>query len=66
MCCDSWGFCKELDTTIPANMCLLILWLQLLSAVIWESRKIKSVTVLIVSSSICHELMGPNTMLLVF
>ena len=66
MYCDSWGFCKELDTTIPANMCLLILWLQLLSAVIWESRKIKSVTVLIVSSSICHELMGPNTMLLVF
>ena len=37
--------------------CLLISWLQSLSAVILELPKIKSVTVSIVSPSICHEVM---------
>ena len=37
---------------------LLIAWLQSPSAVILESKKIKSVTVSIVSSPICHEVMG--------
>ena len=45
---------------------LLILGLQSLSAVILEPPKIKSVTVSIVSPSICHEVMGPDTMVLVF
>ena len=45
---------------------LLISWLQSLSAVIWETQKIKSVTVSIVSLSICHEVMGPDAMLFVF
>ena len=45
---------------------LLILWLQSPSAVILESKKIKSVTVSIVSPSICHEMMGPDAMILVF
>ena len=44
---------------------LLISWLQSPSAVIWELKKIKSVTISIVSPSICHEL-RPDTMLLVF
>ena len=41
------------------SKCLLISWLQLLSAVIFELKKIKSVTVFIVSPSISHEGMGP-------
>ena len=42
------------------------LWLQSPSTVILEHKKIKSVTVSIVSSSIFHELMGPDAMILVF
>ena len=42
---------------------LLISWLQLSFAVILEPRKIKSDTV---SPSICHEVMGPDAMILVF
>ena len=45
---------------------LLISWLQSPSAVILEAKKIKSVTVFIVSPSICHEMMGPDAMILVF
>ena len=48
------------------SKCLLISWLQSPSAVILEPPKIKSVTVSIVSPSICHEVMGPVTMILVF
>ena len=39
----------------PMSKLLLISWLQLPSAVILEPKKIKSVTVYIVSPSICHE-----------
>ena len=45
---------------------ILISWLQTPSAVILEPKKIKSVTVSIVSPSICHEVMGPDAMILVF
>ena len=45
---------------------LLISWLQSPSSVILEPKKIKSVTVSIVSPSICHEVMGPDAMTLVF
>ena len=45
---------------------LLISWLQSPSAVIWEPRKIKSATGSTVSLSICHEVMGPDAMILVF
>ena len=45
---------------------LLISWLQLPSAVILESPKIKSVTVPTVSPIICHEMMGLHAMILVF
>ena len=49
---------------LPRSKCLLILWLQASSAVILEPRKIKSVTVSIVSPSICHDMMGPDAMVL--
>ena len=51
---------------LPRSKYLLISWLQSPSAVILEPKKIKSVTVSIVSSSICHEVMGPDAMILVF
>ena len=51
---------------LPKSKHLLISWLQSASAVILEPKKIKSVTVSIVSSSICYEMMGPNAMILVF
>ena len=43
---------------LPRSKCLLISWLQLLSTVISEPKKINSLTVSIVSPSICHEVMG--------
>ena len=48
------------------SKCLLVSWLQSPSAVILEPPKIKSVTVSIVSPSVCHEVMGPDVMILVF
>ena len=48
---------------LPRRKNLLILWLQSPSAVILEPKKIKSVTVSIVSSSICHEVMGLDAMI---
>src|SRR5574340_186638 len=51
---------------LPRSKRLLISWLRSPSAVILEPQKIKSVTVSIVSSSICHEVMGPDAMILVF
>ena len=47
---------------LPSSKCLLLPWLQLPSAVILEPPKIKSDTV---STSICHEVMGPDAMTLV-
>ena len=51
---------------LPRSKCLLISWLQSPSAVILEPRKIKSVTVSIVSPYLCHEVMGLDAMILVF
>ena len=45
---------------------LLISWLWSPSIVILEPKKIKSVTVPIISPSICHEVMGPDATILVF
>ena len=50
---------------LPRSKCLLISWLQSPSAVIWEPKKIKSVTVSIVSPSICHEVVGPDALIFV-
>jgi len=43
---------------LPRSKHLLISWLQSPSSVILEPKTIKSVTVSIVSPSICHEVMG--------
>ena len=51
---------------LPRSRHLLISWLQSPSAVILEAKKIKSVTVSIVSLSICHEVTGPDAMIFVF
>ena len=51
---------------IPRSNHLLFSWLQSPSAVILELPEIKSVTVSIVSPSICHEVMGPDAMIFVF
>ena len=48
---------------LSRNKYLLISGLQSTSAVILEPQKIKSVTV---SPSTCHEVMGPDAMILVF
>ena len=53
-------------TFLPRSKCLLITWFQSPSAVVLEPKKIKSVTVSIVSPSICHEVVGPDAMILVF
>ena len=49
---------------LPRSKCLLISWLQSPSPVILEPPKIKSLAVSIVSPSICHEVMGPDAMIL--
>ena len=57
----------RLDITfLPKSKCLLISWLQSPSAVILEPPKIKSDTVSTVFPSLCHEVMGPDAIILVF
>ena len=51
---------------LPRSKHLLISSLQSPSAVILEPRKIKSATVSTIPLSICHEVMGPDAMILVF
>ena len=51
---------------LPRSKRLLILWLQSPSVVFLEPPRIKSVTVYIDSLSICHEVMGPNAIILIF
>ena len=51
---------------LPRSKHLLISWLQSPSAMILEPPKTKSFTVSIVYPSICHEVMGPGAMILVF
>ena len=46
-------------TFLPRSKHLLISWLQSPCAVILEPKKLKSLTVSIVSPSVCHEVMGP-------
>ena len=53
-------------TFLPRNKHLLISWLQSQSPGILEPPKIKSVTVSTIYLSICHEVMGPDAMILVF
>ena len=51
---------------LPRSKCLLISWLQSPPTGILEPKKIKSLTVSIISPSICHEVMGLNAMILAF
>ena len=51
---------------LPRNKRLLISWLQSLSAVILEPKKIKSATVSTFYPSICHEVMGLCARILLF
>ena len=69
----SWTRLKQLSsssrfviTFLPRSKHLLILWLQSQSAVILEPKKIKSVTVSTLSSSVCHEVMGLEAIILDF
>ena len=57
---------KLVITFLPKSKHLLISWLQSPSAVILELPKINSLTVTIVSPSICREVMGSDAMILVF
>ena len=50
----------------PRSKCLLISWLQSPCAVMLEPKKIKPVTVSIVSPSICHEVKGLDAMIFIF
>ena len=51
---------------LPRSKRLLISWLQPPSAVIFEPQNTKSGTVSTASPSLCHEVMGPDTMILIF
>ena len=57
---------RWVTTFLPRSKRHLISWLQSPSAMILESKKIKSVTVSTVSPSICHEVMGLDDMIFVF
>ena len=50
----------------PGSKHLLISWLQSPSTMILEPKKRKSVTASTFSPSICHEVLGPDAMILVF
>ena len=45
---------------LPRNKCLLISWLKSPPAVILEPKKVKSVTLSIISPFDCHEVIGPD------
>ena len=51
---------------LPRSKRLLIYWLQSLSTVLLEPKKIKSATVSTFPPSICNEVMGLGAMILVF
>ena len=57
---------RFVKTFLPRSKHLLISWLQSPSAVILEPKKIKSVTISIVSPSICHEVLGLDAMIFIF
>ena len=56
---------RLVTTFLPRSKGLLISWLQAQSEVILEPKKIKSVTVSIVSPSICHDVIGPDARILI-
>ena len=58
--------CRFVIIFLPKRKFLLISWLQSLSVVILEPKKIKSVSVSTFSPSICHEVMGLEAVILVY
>ena len=65
--CNVMSLLFNMLSFLPRRKHLLISWLQLPSAVIFDAPpQIKSLTVSIVSPSISHEVMGPDAMVLVF
>ena len=68
----SWTGLKRLSssrlviTFLPRSKHLLISWLHSPSAAILELKKIKSLTVSIASTPLCHEVMGQDAMILGF
>ena len=64
-----WTFVSKVMSLLfimLSRLCLWISWLQSPYSVILDPNKINFVTVCIVSPSICHEVMGPDAMILVF
>ena len=59
-------FSRLIISFLPRSKHIVISWLQSSSAVILEPKKIKVLIVSIVSLSICHEVMRPDVMILVF
>ena len=59
-------FSRFVIAFLPRSKRLLISWLQSPSTVILEPKKKKSVTIPTFYPSVCHEVMGPNAMILVF
>ena len=57
---------RLVTTFLSRSKYLLIFWLQSPSATILEPKKIKSATLSPVYPSICHEVMGPDAIILVF
>ena len=61
-----YTLCRFVIAFSPRSKCVLTSWLQSPSALILEPKKIKPVTVSIVSSIICHEVMWREAMILLF
>ena len=57
---------KFVIALLPRSKCLFISWLQSLSTVILEFKKIKSVTASNFPPSVCHEIIGLDAVILVF
>ena len=57
---------RLVKTILPRSKCLLISWLQSPSAVTLEAKKTKTVTISTVSPFICHVVIGPDAIILVF
>ena len=58
--------CRFVIAFLPRSKCLLTSWLLSPYAVIFEPKKIKSVTVSVISPSIYHDMMEPDAMIFVF
>ena len=56
---------RSVITFLPRSKYLLILWLQSLSIVILEPKKIKSLTVSTLPPTICHDVIGLDAVILV-